>query len=150
MMIIDHLIRFASAQAVVDDLTGEESALAGLVWQRPDRGADPLVRLADGEPLWASCCHICRIVIQDAVHDIETGEQIAPEVVAPGHYVWASMTYLHEGIRGLPGNACRIIAQQDGGGAWLLYAASDMDPEVMEQARIDPVIAGSCYPFRAG
>lgn len=123
---------------------------------------DHLIRCAtqeDAETLvrqfGRSRAHTCRVILQDAEWDVSDDPEnpvlVTPEIVAEGHHVWVALDALDESLRGLPENACRLIADRDAalaGQPFLLHQAPDIPPETMATARIVPVPAGSGYPFR--
>ena len=130
MSIIDHLIRCATQEA-----------------------ADALMR-AYG----TSRAYQPRVILQDAVWDDGDPEApvlVVPEVTAAGHHVWIALGALDEGLRDLPGDDCRVIADCDlycSGAAvseWLVYTAPDVGPGIITTARLDPEPAGRNYPWRA-
>lgn len=108
------------------------------------------------ERFGASRAHQFRVVLKDAVWDMTDPENPAltiPEITAPGYHVWVSLDAVDEGLRDLPNNACRWIGDRSRGGpgaTWsdvLLYHAADLSPEMLSSTHVEPVPAGSDYPF---
>lgn len=65
-------------------------------------------------------------------------------------FVWLALPALDESLRDMPGNACRLIADRDAADAgkpFLLYRAPDLTDDVFSAARVEPVFAGTKYPF---
>jgi len=129
MKVIDHLIRCGSAEEAqeLEDRYGPSAAY---------------------QP---------RVILQDAVWDETDPEnpvQTTPEIVASGWHVWIALDHLAEDLRDLPGDACRLIADRSlclpeaTFRDVLLYHAADIDEIVLATARIEPVPAGSDYPWR--
>lgn len=126
---IDHLIRCASQE-----------------------DADALV-----EQYGASRAYQPRVILQDAVWDLTDPDNpvlVTPEVTASGYHVWIALDTLDEALRDLPDDACRLIGDRARCGpdaTWedvLLYHAADIGPGVLNTARIEPVPAGTDYPWR--
>lgn len=131
MSIIDHLIRCA---------TQEE--------------ADALV-----QTYGTSRAYQPRVILQDAEWDDSDPEApvlVTPEITAAGYHVWIALDALDESLRDLPDNACRLIADSALCGPTatfrdvLLYHAVDIGDDVLRSARLDPVSAGTNYPWRIG
>lgn len=114
--------------------------------------ADALV-----EQYGASRAYQPRVILQDAVWDETDPENpvlVSPEVTASGYHVWIVLDALDETLRDLLDNACRLIGVRSKCGpdaTWqdvLLHHASDIGVEVLDSARVDPVPAGTDYPWR--
>lgn len=114
--------------------------------------ADALV-----EQYGASRAYQPRVILQDAVWDDGDPENpvlTTPEVTASGFHVWLALDGLDEGLRDLPGDACRLIGDRALCGpeaTWqdvLLFHAEDITGEVLNTARVEPVPAGTDYPWR--
>jgi len=129
MTIIDHLIRCASAEEAqeLEDRYG------------PSLAYQP------------------RVILQDAVWDLsdpDAPEIVTPEILASGWHVWIALDAADDALRDLPDDACRLIGDRSlcaPEATWrdvLLYHAEDIDEIVLATARIEPVPAGSDYPFR--
>jgi len=97
------------------------------------------------------------VILQDAVWDLsdpEKPEMLSPEVTAAGCHVWLALDQIDEALRDLPDDACRLIGDRALCGPdatfadVLLFHAADIGPEVLASARIEPVPAGSDYPWR--
>ncbi|MFC3206896.1 hypothetical protein [Aquamicrobium soli] len=98
-----------------------------------------------------------RVILQDAVWDMADPENpvlVSAEVTASGYHVWIALDALDEALRDLPDNACRLIGDRSlcgSGATWqdvLLYHGADISSEVLSSARVDPVPAGTDYPWR--
>lgn len=104
----------------------------------------------DGNRHWkAHCVPNIKVVLKDAVYD-EDGEVVEPAETVPGWFLWVSTREFDEGLRNLPDNACRIIADRGAykaGKEFLVYVAPDMDTEIFETAKLRPIVAGADYPF---
>lgn len=114
--------------------------------------ADALV-----EQYGASLAYQPRVILQDAVWDETDPDNpvlVSPEVTASGYHVWIVLDALDEALRDLPDDACRLIGDRSKCGpeaTWqdvLLHHAADIGDEVLDSARVDPVPAGSDYPWR--
>lgn len=67
-----------------------------------------------------------------------------------GWHIVIALPALDPALRDLPGNACRLITDREAavrGEPFVRYAAPDMRPAVLSVARVEPVFAGSSYPF---
>jgi len=126
---IDHLIRCAT-QADADALAAQYG---------PSRAYQP------------------KVILQDAVWDTTDPDNpvmTTPAVLAEGYHVWLALDALEPALRDLPDDNCRLIADRNAALAgvrvetFMLFHAADITDQLMQVARIEPVPAGSGYPFR--
>lgn len=67
-----------------------------------------------------------------------------------GWFITIMLTEVSENLKYFPNNVCRLIANREAaieGKPFIVYVASDMTPEVLSFAKIEPVAMGSNYPF---
>lgn len=88
----------------------------------------------------------------EALTDPETGQSYDREIREPypGWYIVVALPAIHSVLRDLPDAACRLIADRDAanrGENFIRYVAADMDPAVLSVAKVEPIFAGSSYPF---
>lgn len=91
-----------------------------------------------------------RVVLARAVWDWSDPEnpvETSPEVALPGYFMTVSLEEMSEDLLALPDYACRLVG--DAATGQILYAAPDVDPDILAQAIIEPVPAGSAYLFLA-
>jgi len=109
------------------------------------------------EQYGASRAYQPRVILVDAVWDMADPENpalVSAEVTASGYHVWIALDAVDGDLRDLPDNACRLIGDRSlcgPGATWqdvLLFHAADISPEVLSSARVDPVPAGTDYPWR--
>lgn len=130
---IDHLLRFADEAAA--------QAALSLFWA----GSWRMDVCNPGVSVFA-------VMGVEALTDPQTGQTWDDEVreYFPGWFMTIGLPALDPALRDLPDHACRLIADRDAhaeGRPFLLYVAPDLTPEVMAAARIEPMPAGSNYPF---
>lgn len=87
------------------------------------------------------------IITREEVAQNKNGDLVVktPEVCVPGFFITITKTKLDEVLRDLPDGVCRIIT--DGVSGEILYAALDMDFEMLSTALIEPIPAGAVYNF---
>ena len=86
------------------------------------------------------------------VTDPDTGQSFEQDVrqAYSGWFIVVSRPMLDPALRDLPNNACRLITDRDAadrGDSFILYTAPDLDPAVLSVAHVEPLFAGSDYPF---
>lgn len=138
-MIVDHLMRFESETAAKADPG------VGAYWSHADDEAPGAWR--------GDVCipNVSVFALGTPTTDAD-GNVVTPHVPFSGWYVVIALPALSEALRDVPGNACRLIADRDAadrGEPFIRYTAADMTPDVLGAAHIEPLFAGSGYPFGA-
>jgi hypothetical protein len=126
-MIIDHLMRFDTEDAAKAD------PVVGAYFSPAD---------SEGSGAWRGDVCIPNV----SVYALD-GENHVP---FSGWYVVIALPALSEALRDIPGNACRLIADRDAadrGERFMRYVAADLSPGDLASAHVEPLFAGSGYPF---
>lgn len=139
---IDHLLGFASQD--------DSRKLLPDYWRAGDD---------EGPGAWrGDCCipgvSVYRVVGTEEVKDPAPAQSYEREIREdyPGWFIVIALSALDAGLRDLPGNTCRLIADRDAaaqGQSFIRYLAPDMDPAALGEAHVSPTFAGSQYPFGA-
>jgi hypothetical protein len=149
---IDHLCSFPSAADAATAL--HPFGLAG-----QDRDGNPTFAAPVILNIGGANDQSIRIILQEAVWDRSDPDPqnwtiTTPEVLASGWSCIVVRPSLDAGLRDLPGNACRLIADRDaaiaGNPAFIVYTAPDLDMGLLNTARVEPTPCGSRYPFGSG
>lgn len=143
---IDHLLRFDS----------EDAARAALpeYW---------IPASDDGPGQWdgsrcipnAGCpaLRVYKITGQTTITDPETGQSYQQDIreLFSGWFINVALVALSPELRDLPSGACRIIADREAAAAgdpnFIRFVATDIEPEVIAEAHVEPMPLGARYPF---
>ena len=139
-MSIDHLMRFDTEDAAKAD------AVVGAYFSPAD---------AEGPGAWRGdvCIPNVSVYALGAPGVDADGNPVENRVPFSGWYVVIALPALSAALRDVPGNACRLIADREAaerGESFIRYVAPDMTPDVLGTAHIEPLFAGSGYPFGLG
>lgn len=107
----------------------------------------------DGE--WDASRVIAPIQIVTAEAEIDDTDPenvivLVPRETLPGYWLAIALPEVSPDLRGLGGEACRLIADRDlaaAGQPFFVYVAPSVDAGLLATARIEPVFAGNAYSF---
>lgn len=88
------------------------------------------------------------VTLEDEVIDASDPDNVvlvSPAVRVPGYFVTVSAPDLVRELVDLPGGACRCVGNSETGA--IVYAAPDLDTDLLSTARVSPVPAGAAYLF---
>lgn len=73
-------------------------------------------------------------------------------VPVPGWFIAVALEGIDEALIALPDGACRLIADRDAfaaqdGSSYFPYLAADLSPVLLAVGHVEPVFAGTAYPF---
>lgn len=124
---IDHLMRFDS------EADAKADAVVGAYWM-PGEDEAPGAWRGD----------VC--IPNVAVFALDGEERVS----FSGWYIVLALPAVNAALRDAAGDACRLIADRDAadrGESFVVYTAPDLTPDILGSAHIEPLFAGSGYPF---
>jgi len=73
-------------------------------------------------------------------------------VPVPGWFIAVALEGIDEALIALPDGACRLLADRDAfaaqdGSSYFPYLAADLSPVLLAVGHVEPVFAGTAYPF---
>lgn len=137
MSIIDHLMRFET------EADAKADPVVSAYWS-PGEGDEPGAWRGD------VCIPNVSVYALGAPGVDGEGNPVENRIPFSGWYVVIALPVLSAALRDIPGNACRLIADRDAaarGESFIRHTAADLTPGDLAAAHVEPLFAGSGYPF---